>query len=474
MAQSVAHRVKSNSATISSVRGLRVHMIGIGGCGMIGAARVLLERGAIVSGSDLSSFEGLGELTTSGARIGIGHREEQLADGVDLVVASAAVPETNPEMKAARQRGLTVIKYAELVGVLMNGCRGVAIAGTHGKSTTTAMTAFLFKESGLQPSFIVGARSEQLGGSSGAGSGPHFIVESCEFDRSFLNFHPHTAAFLNIEPDHLDCYRDLSDIIDAFGEFGAQVARDGLLVCNGEDAAVREASRRAVAPIETFGFGDGVDWRATNLRVDRGRFAFDVIFQSTRLFATELTIPGKHNVANALAAIALAHHAGVSPREMAELLPLYSGVSRRMTYRGNGGGVTIVDDYAHHPTEIRVTIDAVRRRYEPKRMWVVFQPHQQSRTRHFMDDFAASFGEADEIIVPDIYGARETDELDRQVGAQELVSRIQRRGGRATYFASLDAITEHVAKCVTDGDMVLTMGAGDVWKVADGLVERIC
>lgn len=473
MSAGIATDLRSRALNIESFRGLRVHMIGIGGCGMCGAARVLLERGASVSGSDQANFEGLGQLIERGARVAIGHRAEQVLDDVQLVVASAAVPETNPELAASRRRGVPVMKYAELVGQLMNGCRGVAIAGTHGKSTTTALTAYLYDKGGLSPSFIVGARSDQLGGSSGAGCGPHFIVESCEFDRSFLNFHPHAAAILNIERDHLDCYRDLDDIIDAFAEFGGRVARDGLVVSNGEDESVRRALRRVQAPIETFGFAEGVQWRADNLRVDRGRYAFDVYYHDIRVMSTSLSIPGRHNVANALAALALAHYAGVSPRVMADALPQFSGISRRMTYRGERRGVTIVDDYAHHPTEIRVTIDAVRRRYEPKRMWVVFQPHQQSRTRHFMDEFAASFSDADEVLVPDIYGARESDELDQKAGAQELVARMVRRGVRAAYFSSLDAVTEHVAGCVTQGDMVLTMGAGDVWKVADGLVQRI-
>jgi UDP-N-acetylmuramate--alanine ligase len=447
-------------------------MIGVGGCGMCGAADVLLAHGAIVSGSDQASFEGLGHLTARGAAIFIGHGREQLDERVNLVVISAAVPETNPELAEARRRGLRVLKYAELVGELMKGCRGVAVAGTHGKSTTTALTAFLFREAGVGPSFIIGARSDQLGGGSGAGAGPHFIVEACEFDRSFLNFHPECAVILNVEPDHLDCYRDFDEIVEAFAAFGRQVARDGLLVCNGEDAGTRRVTESVDMWIETFGFAEGVDWRAVNLHNDHGRFSFDVLYRGEHYLSTGLSIPGRHNVSNALASIAISHFVGLGAGSVADSIRAFSGVSRRLTQRSVRHGVVIVDDYAHHPTEIRVTIGAARDRYQPRRTWVIFQPHQQSRTRHFMDDFAASFSQADEIIVPDIYGAREAGESDRAAGSQELVSRIRQRGGQATYLP-LREVTDHLTRHVADGDMILTMGAGDVWKVADELVARM-
>lgn len=461
------------SRGIPSFAGRRVHMVGIGGSGMSGAAAMLLRLGATVSGSDRGQFDGLGALAAAGARVSIGHREEQLGPDVDLVVISAAIPEHNPELAAARRRTLPVIKYAALVGQLMRHCRGIAIAGTHGKSTTTALTAFLFREAGVSPSFVVGARSEQLGGSSAAGDGAHFIVEACEYDRSFHNFDPAIAAILNIEPDHLDCYGDLEAIIAAFNEFGRKVPADGLVVCNADDLSVARAVRDVHASVTTFGFSEAADWRGTKLREDRGRFAFDVEHCGRRVLSTHLSIPGRHNVANALAAIAIASHEGLSAESLGAAVPRFAGVSRRLTYRGEHSGVTIVDDYAHHPTEIRVTIEAARGRYQPKRTWVIFQPHQSSRTRLLMDEFATSFQLADEIIVPDVYGAREGEMADNQAGSAELVSRICRHGKRATYISSLDAVTEHLSRHVADGDMVLTMGAGDVWKVADDLVERI-
>ncbi len=466
-------------------KGRHVHLIGIGGSGMSGVAALLLKLGADVSGSDLASFDGMGALVGGGARVEIGHREQQLDPDVDQVVISAAIPEANPELVAARGGDIPVLKYAELVGTMMRHFqKGVAIAGTHGKSTTTAMCAYLCREAGLQPSFLIGARSAQLNGSSALGTGPHFIVESCEFDRSFLRVAPESAAVLNIEPDHLDCYRDLDEIIEAFSSFCGNVNPDGLLVCNAEDRWVKEAARSARARIETFGLSGVADWQAVCRKSERGCYAFDVRLGGTTLFSTRLSIPGRHNVANALAAIALAYHAGAEPRSMATALPAFGGIDRRLTWRGRGRGVNIVDDYAHHPTEVRVTIEAVREGYKPKRTWVVFQPHQHARTQRLMDEFADSFGGADEIIVPDVYAARESSpsepqaltRTDRSAEAcsKELVSRICQSGGRARYLPSLGAVVDYLIQHVQKGDLVLTMGAGDVGKVADELVERIC
>jgi len=449
-------------------------MVGIGGSGMSGAAALLLKLGADVSGSDLASFDGFGRLVSLGARITFGHHETRLDDDVDLVVRSAAIPDVNPELISARRRGIRVIKYAELLGELMSCRAGVAVAGTHGKSTTSAMCVHLFRRAGLDPSFVIGARCDQLGGSSGVGEGPHFIAESCEFDRSFLSLRPRSAAILNVERDHLDCYRDLEAIIEAFRDFAGNVAPDGLLVVNADDGSALRASAGSTADMQTFGFGENADYRAVNLRRDHGRYSFEVLFDGSPLLSTRLTIPGMHNVANALAAIALARHAGASHESIAESLPHFGGVCRRLTYRGQGKGVVILDDYAHHPTEIQVTIEAARYRYEPKRTWVVFQPHQHSRTRHLLEEFACSFTLADEIIVPDVYGARESDGSAEECGSAELVSRIHQKGGRARYLPTLHEAAEHVARYATEGDLVMTMGAGDVWKVADELVERFC
>ncbi|MGD2108944.1 MAG: UDP-N-acetylmuramate--L-alanine ligase [Phycisphaerae bacterium] len=470
--------LQSQPVGTADTGGARVHFVGIGGSGMSGLAGLLNGLGADVTGSDLTAFDGIGPLVADGVRVSIGHREDYLEPGVEMVVVSAAIPETNPELIVARRRGVTVRKYAEVLGWLMRsrlaGNNGVAIAGTHGKSSTTAMCAHLCREAGLSPSFLVGARSEQLGGSSGLGSGSSFIVEACEFDRSFLHLSPASAAILNIEADHVDYYPTFDEIVAAFAQFAANVAPGGLLVVNGDDDWTVRAAEATPARVETFGFSERSDWRAINVRNESGCPAFEVHRHGERVLETRLSVPGLHNAANALAAVALAVDAGADASALAEPLSTYSGVCRRLYWRGQGGGVTIIDDYAHHPTEVRVSIEAVRYRYRPKRTWVVFQPHQNARTRHFMDDFAVSFGDVDEVIVPDVYGAREGDRAGGLGHSEELVDRICKQGGRAQYLPSLQAVTEHLTRHVVDGDLVLTMGAGDVWKVADELVERIC
>jgi UDP-N-acetylmuramate--alanine ligase len=410
-------------------------MIGIGGSGMSGAAALLRRMGARVSGSDLTPFDSVRELT-------------------------------------CRQRGVPVLKYAELLGAMMSTREGVAIAGTHGKSTTSGLSVHLLREAGLDPSFVIGARSAQLGGSSGFGLGRNFVVEACEFDRSFLQFRPRFGAILNIESDHLDCYRDIDEIVEAFAAFAGNIDPAGVLICNADDDAALRASEEARSAVETFGLSETADWEARGLTSDRGRYSFDVFHHGQRLMRTRLAIPGRYNVSNALAAIALAHHCGAETSRLPAAVETFESVDRRLTRRAADRGVTVLDDYAHHPTEVRVTIEAAVARYEPKRTYVVFQPHQTVRTRHFMSEFAKSFGGADEIIVPDVYGARENG-ASTAADSAELVARIRGCGGAAHYMGRLESIAPYLESKVKEGDLVLIMGAGDVWKVADELVERL-
>ena len=451
----------------------RVHLIGIGGSGMRGAAGVLLQCGARVSGSDRQDCNSLNGLVQAGAKVFSGHCAGNLPDELDLVVHSAAIPETNEELAAARRLGVRILKYAELLGELMALRDGVAVAGTHGKSTTTALCAHLFRVAGLDPSYVIGAAAVQLNGGSGVGMGPHFIVEACEFDRSFLHLRPNHAAILNIEADHLDCYRDLSEIEAAFTTFARNVPLDGLIVANHDDTAVARAVADADARVETFGFTSGATWRADRPVANLGRYSFDVSFEGSHLFQASLGIVGRHNIANALAATALAFNAGATREALAEGLRSFQGVDRRMSRRGRWRGVTVVDDYAHHPTEIRVTLAALRAHYEPQRLWVVFQPHQHSRTRILMEQFARSFTLADEIIIPTIYGSRDSELEIKRTGARHLVRRIQANGGQVTHVPELNDVVALLHDRTNDGDLVVTMGAGDVWKVADQLVDRL-
>jgi len=452
---------------------VRVHMVGIAGSGMGGLAAFLLRRGSVVSGSDLRDGEEVRRLRSAGARVTTVQTSESVPADAELVVRSAAIADDHPEIREARRRGLPVVKYAEMLGALMDRCDGVAVSGTHGKSTTTAWLAYVLRRAGLDPSFVVGAVVPQLGGGSGAGDGPHFVAEACEYDRSFLNLHPRRAAILNIEEDHLDCYANLDAITGAFAEFARRVPSDGLLVINGNDPRCAEVARGLSSRVQTFGPSCSVDWWAADVAAQEGCYAFTVHHRRRGLGRVRLAIPGQHNVANALAVIALANDCGVPWELLQPALAEFRGARRRMELRGEAGGVRVVDDYAHHPTEIQVTLQAVREHFNPRRLWCIFQPHQHSRTRFLMAHFAESFSLADHVVVPDIYFVRDSQRDREAVCAADLVQAIRRRGDAAEYVPSFQQIVEHVAAGVAAGDVVMTMGAGNIWEVADELLRRL-
>lgn len=454
-----------------SFEGCRVHLIGIGGCGMRALARMLLGRGAVVSGSDAAASGAVQVLATEGARVAVGQRAENIPDNCEIVVYSAAIHPQNDELVAARRRGLEVMKYSQMLGRLMGERIGIAVSGTHGKSTTTAMVAYALTQAGFDPSFIVGATVEQLGGPSGVGLGQHFVAEACEYDRSFLNLLPVYAAILNIEEDHLDCYRDIGAIIEAFRAFADRIEPGGVLIANGEDPNVARATGGASCQVQTFGFAEHCMWRGANLTSDLGRARFDVLLDGRALCRVALKLPGRHNAYNALAASALLHHAGLSPQQIADALGSFTGTHRRMTYKGCNRGVTVMDDYAHHPTEIQVTLRAIREYHQPKRVICVFQPHQHSRTRFLLKDFARSLAAAEEVIVPDIYFVRDSDREKEYISSQDLVSQIRLNGGSAAYFKTFDEIVVHLQSTLREGDLVVTMGAGNVWEIADQTVR---
>jgi UDP-N-acetylmuramate--alanine ligase len=455
------------------VAGKYFHLIGIGGSGMSGLARLLAADGAVVSGSDLVEGPGVRLLQKRGLPVAIGHHADHLPDKIDAVVLSAAVPEDNVEYQAALRRGIPVLWYPQMLGALMRQRTGVAVAGTHGKSTTTAMTALVLARAGLRPSFIVGAEVPQLGGSSGIGDGPHFVVEACEYRRNFLHLTPQSAAILNVESDHLDFFKTPDSVVSAFAAFAGRLPADGLLVVPYGDPVTDAVCRGVAARTETFGLGASADWRAEGIVAQRGLHQFDLWHGGSRLGRVEMRVPGRHNVANALATAALAHVCGASADAICRALSEFAGADRRLTLRGRVRDVVVVDDYAHHPTEVAATLRAGRDYYQPHRLWVVFQPHQHSRTRFLLADFARSFDLADVVIVPDIYFVRDSEQERQRVCAQDLVQRLRTNGREALHLPRFDQIVEYLAGHVGEGDLVLTMGAGDVWKVADELVGRL-
>jgi UDP-N-acetylmuramate--alanine ligase len=452
----------------------RFHFIGAGGVGMSGLAQLLMKNHAVVAGSDQMCSEVVDTLCRLGADIKIGHSADNISTATDAVVVSAAIKEDNPELRLARQRGVRVYKYAEMLGELMNCYEGIAISGTHGKSTTSGWLTCLLKEGGVDTNFIVGASVIQLGGSSGVADSKYFVAEACEYDRSFLNLKPRIACILNIEQDHLDYYKDEEEIVEAFREFALGTKPDGVIIANGQDANVAKIisdSRFELPPCETFGLDENCSFYARNITVQDGFPAFEVYRDGRFAGAARISVPGRHNVMNALAVVAMASHLGLEPEQALQLLPGFTGMDRRLMLKGQFGQITVLDDYAHHPTEIRASLAAIRQKYQPKRIWCVFQPHQYSRTRFLLDDFAESFKLADVTIVPEIYFVRDSESAKRQINAQILVERMRSCGSQALFIESFGAICDYLKSNVNSGELVVTMGAGDIWKVADGYLQ---
>ncbi len=458
-----------------SLAGKKFHFIGAGGIGMSGLAQLLIKNNAIVTGSDQTASSVTDRLCQMGSDIKIGHSPDNLGEGTDAVVISAAVKEDNPELKLAHKRKYKIYKYAEMLGQLMEHYDGIAVAGTHGKSTTSGWLSWLLRQGGIDVNFIVGAQICQLGGSSGTGDSTCFIAEACEYDRSFLNMKPKIACILNIEQDHLDYYKDENEIVEAFGQFALRIKSGGVLIANGQDPNTAKIINQLADRIqyETFGLDERCNFFARNMALNNGLYEFEVYHNGRLLGPTRISLPGRHNIFNALAVTALATRVGLSSEKILSLLPGFTGIDRRLMLKAQLDRITILDDYAHHPTEIRATLEAVRQRYQPKRIWCVFQPHQYSRTRFLLDDFAESFKLADVTIVPEIYFVRDSEASKKEVNSQILVERIRANKSDAVFIDSFADICDYLKKNVTDGDLVITMGAGDVWKVADEYIQRL-
>jgi len=441
---------------------------------MSGLAQLLIKNHAIITGSDQEQTAVTDRLCEWGADIKIGHNADNLDPAADAVVISAAIKEDNPELKLARSKGLKIYKYAQMLGQLCNCYEGVAIAGTHGKSTTSGWLTYCLKQAGADPNFIIGADIIQLGGSSGVGETKYFIAEACEYDRSFLNLKPKIGCILNIEQDHLDYYKDEDQIVEAFCDFALGIKPQGLLVANGADSNVAKVISKLPADIrcETFGLDRNCDFCAANIQLNEGFYAFDVYHNDTLLGAARISLPGTHNILNALAVVAIAINTGLDPEQVLDLLPGFTGIDRRLMLKAQIGQITVLDDYAHHPTEIRASLAAIRERYEPKRIFCIFQPHQYSRTRFLLNDFSESFKLADVTIVPEIYFVRDSQAAKKEVNAQILVEKIRDNGNLALFIDGFDRICDYLIENVTAGDLVVTMGAGDIWKVADEYLSR--
>lgn len=450
-------------------------LVGIEGVGMSGAARLLRARGIAVSGSDRQPGERSEGLAAVGVRVLAGEDPAALPSDLDLLVRSAAVPPQHPQVREALRRGVRVLKYAEIVGALMAGRTGVCVAGCHGKTTTTSLIASALVSAGRDPSFVIGGTLRDLGTGARAGQGPCFVAESCEYDRSFHAHRPTVAVVLNVDEDHLDYYRDLAEIQESFRVFAARLPDEGVLVVNEAYAALFRGDPRLRARIETFGFGSTATWTAGEPRLcaDGIGIVFDVRRDGQPLGEVRLPLLGAHNALNALAAAAALTATGLSWAEVVQGLSRFGGVGRRLEPVADRRGVLVLDDYGHHPAEIRAVVRALRTRHPERRLVVIFQPHQASRTRCLLQDFATALSQADEAWLPPIYFARDSEEERRSVTSEDLAARVRNEGGKALTFPDLKTLIEHAAVHVRPGDLVVTMGAGDVDEVARGLARRL-
>lgn len=447
----------------------KIHFIGIGGISMSGLAAVLLNSGFKVSGSDAKNSLIVEKLKNSGAEIYIGHKRENIKD-VDLVVYTAAIPSDNPELLEANEKNIALMDRAEFLGQIMKGHKyNVAITGTHGKTTCTSMLSHITLSGNLDPTILIGGELDAIGGNFRIGNSEYFITEACEYKRSFLKFFPYVGIILNIDADHLDCYKDIDEIADTFFKFSKLIPNDGYLIGCGDDFRVKEILSKAQCNTLSYGFDDTADVTAKNIVFNKnGCATFDVYKDNKNLFTLTLNVPGKHNILNALASTCVSLIFNISSTDIIEGLSKCKGAHKRFEYKGELNGVTIIDDYAHHPTEIRATLSTAKQIHHNK-TYCIFQPHTYTRTKALFNEFTECFNDVDELILMDIYAAREKN--TGLVSSDELGNAIRSKGINCTNVHSHDEALSYVKSKLTSGDLLLTVGAGDVVIVGEKYLE---
>ena len=456
---------------------IHVHFIGIGGISMSGLARILLDRHFTVSGSDAHESELTDELAKDGCLISYPQSADNITGDIDLVVYTAAIHPDNKELKAAIAAGIPTMTRAELLGQIMkNYHTAVNVAGTHGKTTTTSMITEILLAADADPTISVGGILNSIGGNIRVGRSDLFVTEACEYTNSFLSFFPRIGMILNIEEDHLDFFKDLEDIRNSFHKFAKLLPADGCLIINGAIDRLQEITGDLDCRVITFNKeavnsdGSAADYYPSDITFDEfGHPSFTLHRNGEVAGSFSLQVPGEHNVCNAIASIALADLLKIDREVTASALHGFTGTDRRFEYKGTIGGVTIVDDYAHHPTEIAATLHAAAN-YPHKTLWCVFQPHTYTRTKAFMKDFAKALSLADKVVLADIYAARETDTLG--ISSETLQTEIRALGHECYYFPSFDEIENFLLENCINGDLLITMGAGDVVKIGENLLGK--
>ncbi|UCG25448.1 MAG: UDP-N-acetylmuramate--L-alanine ligase [Chloroflexota bacterium] len=451
--------------------GMHIHLVGIGGTGLSAVATVLLGQGYIVSGSDLRLNDLTASLKTAGATVFEGHRSDQAA-GADMLLVSSAIPATNPEIQVAKQAGIPVLKRDEFLGLLMADSYSIAVAGSHGKTTTTGMIAQIMIDGDLDPSVVVGAVLPVLESNGRAGQGEFFVVEADEYDYMFLGLRPSLAIVTNVEYDHPDMFPGVSAYQQAFRDFVLRIRDEGVLLLCIEDegaAALADFAKTVPLRVSTYGLERG-EWQAVDIRPNQlGGSDFLVQNDEQTMGLVRLRVPGEHNVRNSLAAIATASELGVGFDTIRRALAAFGGLGRRFQLVGEVRDVTIVDDYAHHPTEIRATLAAARQRFPGRRLWAVWQPHTFSRTRAMLGEFANCFELADRVVALDVYQSRESDTLG--IDTSQVVARM--KGTRADHVGGKTEAASFISARLLPGDVVLTLGAGDGYLVGEILKRQL-
>ena len=455
----------------------RIHFIGIGGISMSGFAEYLHTNGFIVSGSDTSESKITAHLEALGIQVNYGQRAANINNAIDAVVFTAAIHEDNEEFQEVKRRGIPLLNRAELIGQLMlNFENSMAVSGTHGKTTTTSMLSLIFMQGELDPTISVGGILDAIGGNIRMGKSQHFIVEACEYTNTFLEFNPKRSIILNIEEDHLDFFKDIHEIRNSFHLFAKKLPQDGQLFINGEIDDYEQITRDLPCEVFSYGISDPLykkkdityDYAADHIQFsNRSVGSFDLYYRGQYMDRIQLNVIGLHNISNSLPAIAVGLQVGIPLEQIKKALLSFTGTKRRFEYKGEIGGVTIIDDYAHHPTAITANLSAAKA-IPHNNLWCVFQPHTYTRTKMLLKEFAVSLSLADKIVLSDIYASRENDPGD--ISSKDLVRELSNLGKEVHYFPSFDEIENFLLENCINGDLLITMGAGDIVTVGESLL----
>ncbi len=448
----------------------KVHFIGIGGISMSGLAKILINNNFIVSGSDANDSPIIAELTSLGAKISLSHSKENII-GADLVVYTDAISKDNEELLAAIESKAEVVDRAKFLGSLMKNYKtSIAVSGTHGKTTTTSMIASVMNHSNLNPTILLGGQLDDIGGNIKLGSRDYLLTEACEYKANILKYFPTIALVLNIDEDHLDFYKSISHIKDTFKTYLMNLNSDDYTLLNFDDPHIRDIYKDLKAKVISFGIEEEADYMAKNIEFDsEGYPKFDVFYKGYFILNINLSVMGIHNIYNSLAAIALCHILGIESSHIKTYISSYKGVHRRLEHKGFLGGIKIIDDYAHHPTEIKASLNALRKSTKEK-IYCIFQPHTFTRTKILLNSFSEAFYDADKVIIADIYASRERDNGD--IHSKDLVNRIKEKGSDAIYLGNFDEIESYILRETSNHDVVVTMGAGNIYQVGENLISK--